>query len=165
MAVLCNDFSTCKCRLLREFVKVSSIRYAFLLYFQLKLLDYIFLLMPIWSNRFIPDTVFLLVSLTFVQAEYRLVRKCITGHIYDSGPVDFTSDLGTQYGLHPAILKMPGSSKLVSWLAKGIASGLDALYLTRFESQCAEYWQALFSSVVSSYLAFTHLLLFVVCFC
>ncbi|XP_016650651.1 PREDICTED: uncharacterized protein LOC103335317 [Prunus mume] len=80
-------------------------------------------------------------------AEYRLVRKCITGHIYDSGPVDFTSDLGTQYGLHPAILKMPGSSKLVSWLAKGIASGLDALYLTRFESQCAEYWQALFSSV------------------
>lgn len=132
--------------------------------FQLKLLDYIFLLMPIWSNRFIPDTVFLLVSLTFVKAEYRLVRKCITGHIYDSGPVDFTSDLGTQYGLHPAILKMPGSSKLVSWLAKGIASGLDALYLTRFESQCAEYWQALFSSVVSSYLAFTHLLS-VVCFC
>ncbi|KAM1002797.1 hypothetical protein FF1_003169 [Malus domestica] len=80
-------------------------------------------------------------------AEYQLVRKCITGHIYDSGPVDFTSDLGTQYALHPTILKMPGSSKLVSWLARGIASGLDALYLTRFESQCAEYWHALFSSV------------------
>ncbi|TQD79334.1 hypothetical protein C1H46_035108 [Malus baccata] len=80
-------------------------------------------------------------------AEYRLVRKCITGHIYDSGPVDFISDLGTQYALHPTILKMPGSSKLVSWVAKGIASGLDALYLTRFESQCAEYWHALFSSV------------------
>ncbi|KAM5549231.1 hypothetical protein ABKV19_000590 [Rosa sericea] len=79
--------------------------------------------------------------------EYRLVRKCITGHIYDSGPVDFTTDLGTHYALHPTILKVPGSSKLVSWVAKGIASGLDALYLTRFESQWAEYWQALYSSV------------------
>ena len=92
-----------------------------------------------------------------LEAKHRLIRRCITGHIYDSGPVDFTSDMGTQYALHPTILKMPGSSKLVSWVAKGIASGLDALYLTRFESQCAEYWHALFSSVVSCHSAFTHL--------
>ncbi|XP_024028956.1 uncharacterized protein LOC112093851 [Morus notabilis] len=79
--------------------------------------------------------------------EYRLVRNCISGNIFDSSPVDFTSDLGTRYALHPTILKVPGSSKLVSWVAKGIASGLDALYLTRFESQRTEYWQALHSSV------------------
>ncbi|XP_059434042.1 uncharacterized protein LOC132167159 isoform X1 [Corylus avellana] len=79
--------------------------------------------------------------------EYQLVRNCVSGHIYDSSPVDFTSDLGTRFTLHPSILKMPGSSKLVSWVAKGVASGLDALYLTRFESQRVEYWQALYSSV------------------
>lgn len=78
---------------------------------------------------------------------YQLVRNCVSGHIYDSSPLDFTSDLGARFGLHPSILKMPGSSKLVSWVAKGIASGLDALYLTRFESQRVEYWQALYSSV------------------
>uniref|UniRef100_A0A803NKP5 TF-B3 domain-containing protein n=1 Tax=Cannabis sativa TaxID=3483 RepID=A0A803NKP5_CANSA len=79
--------------------------------------------------------------------EYRLVRNCISGNIFDSGPVDFTSDLGTRYALHPTIQRMPGSSKLASWVVKGIASGLDALYLTRFESQRTEYWQALYSSV------------------
>lgn len=79
--------------------------------------------------------------------EYRLVRNCISGNIFDSSPVDFTSDLGTRYALHPTIKKMPGSSKLASWVAKGIASGLDALYLTRFESQRTEYWQALYSAV------------------
>lgn len=79
--------------------------------------------------------------------EYRLVRNCVSGHIYDSSPLDFTSDLGARFALHPSILKMPGSLKLVSWVAKGIASGLDALYLTRFESQRVEYWQALYSSV------------------
>ncbi|KAK1586891.1 hypothetical protein Q3G72_007293 [Acer saccharum] len=42
---------------------------------------------------------------------------------------------------------MPGTSKLVSWVAKGIASGLDGLCLTRFDSQRAEYWQPLYSSI------------------
>ncbi|KAL5541109.1 hypothetical protein UlMin_043395 [Ulmus minor] len=79
--------------------------------------------------------------------EYRLVRNCISGNIFDSGPVDFTSDLVTRNALHPTIQKMPGSSRLVSWVAKGIASGLDSLYLTRFECQRSEYWQALYSSV------------------
>ncbi|KAJ6365022.1 hypothetical protein OIU76_029907 [Salix suchowensis] len=43
--------------------------------------------------------------------------------------------------------RMPGPSKFVSWVAKGLASGLDGLYLTRFESQHAEYWQTLYSSI------------------
>ncbi|KAJ6368550.1 hypothetical protein OIU78_001022 [Salix suchowensis] len=79
--------------------------------------------------------------------ESRLVKNCISGHIYDSCPIDFTSDLGARFALHPAIQRMPGPSKFVSWVAKGLASGLDGLYLTRFESQHAEYWQTLYSSI------------------
>ncbi|XP_050210813.1 uncharacterized protein LOC126661092 [Mercurialis annua] len=77
----------------------------------------------------------------------RLLRSCFSGHIYDSSPVDFTSDFGARFALHPTIQQMPGPSKLVSWFAKGVVSGLDGLYLTRFESQRAEYWQTLYSSV------------------
>ncbi|XVF45157.1 hypothetical protein PTKIN_Ptkin02bG0182700 [Pterospermum kingtungense] len=77
----------------------------------------------------------------------QLVRNCVSGQIYDSSPVDFGSDLNAQFALHASIRKMPGPSKLVSWIAKGITSGLDGLYLTGFESQRAEYWQTLYSSV------------------
>ncbi|XP_022726566.1 uncharacterized protein LOC111282647 [Durio zibethinus] len=76
----------------------------------------------------------------------QLVRNCVSGQIYDSSPVDFASDLNAQFALHASIRKMPGPSKLVSWIAKGVASGLDGLYLTGFESQRAEYWQNLYSS-------------------
>ncbi|KAK6938701.1 Protein of unknown function DUF829, TMEM53 [Dillenia turbinata] len=79
--------------------------------------------------------------------EYRLVRDCISGHIYDSSPVDFTSDLGTRFVLHPTVLKISHPPRLALWIAKGIASSLDALFLSRFESQRAEYWQTLYSSV------------------
>ncbi|CAA0362437.1 unnamed protein product [Arabidopsis thaliana] len=77
----------------------------------------------------------------------QLVRTCLSGHVYDSGPLDFTSDLNVKFALHPTIRRMSGPSRLVSWVAKGISSGLDGLYLTRFESQRSEYWQALYSSV------------------
>ncbi|VVA99260.1 unnamed protein product [Arabis nemorensis] len=77
----------------------------------------------------------------------QLVRNCLSGHVYDSGPLDFTSDLNVKFALHPTIRRMSGPSRLVSWVAKGISSGLDGLYLTRFESQRSEYWQALYSSV------------------
>ncbi|KAK2992272.1 hypothetical protein RJ640_020265 [Escallonia rubra] len=79
--------------------------------------------------------------------ECRLVRDCVSGHVYDSAPVDFTSDLGTRFVLHPTVLKMSHPPLLASWIAKGIASSLDALFLSRFESQHAEYWQTLYSSV------------------
>ncbi|CAJ1939429.1 unnamed protein product [Sphenostylis stenocarpa] len=78
---------------------------------------------------------------------YQLLRNCLSGHIYDSGPIDVTSDFGFRFALHPSIAKVPGPSKLVSWVAKSVTSGLDALYLTRFESQAAAHWQALYSSV------------------
>ncbi|CAK9176993.1 unnamed protein product [Ilex paraguariensis] len=79
--------------------------------------------------------------------EYRLVRDCVSGHIYDSTPVDFTSDLGTRFVLHPTVLKMSRPPLLASWIANGISLSLDALFLSRFESQRAEYWQTLYSSI------------------
>ncbi|KAL7207872.1 hypothetical protein ACSBR1_029760 [Camellia fascicularis] len=79
--------------------------------------------------------------------EYRLVRHCVSGHIYDSSPVDFTSDLGTRFVLHPTVLKMSQPPQLASWIANSIASSLDSLFLSRFESQRAEYWQTLYASV------------------
>ncbi|KAE8703135.1 hypothetical protein F3Y22_tig00110474pilonHSYRG00186 [Hibiscus syriacus] len=81
-----------------------------------------------------------------INLERQLIRNCVCGQIYDSGPVDFASDLNAQFALHPSIRKIPGPSKLVSWIVKGVASGLDGLYLTGFESQRAEYWQTLYSS-------------------
>ncbi|XP_048226783.1 uncharacterized protein LOC8278897 [Ricinus communis] len=77
----------------------------------------------------------------------RLVRDCIAGHIFDSSPVDFTSDLGRRFAVHPSVLKMSHPPRILSWMANGISNGLDALFLNRFESQRAEYWQTLYSSV------------------
>ncbi|KAK8706621.1 hypothetical protein V6N13_050177 [Hibiscus sabdariffa] len=82
-----------------------------------------------------------------INPERQLIRNCVCGQIYDSGPVDFANDLNAQFALHPSIRKIPGPSKLVSWIAKGVAASLDGLYLTGFESQRAEYWQTLYSSV------------------
>ncbi|OVA15790.1 Protein of unknown function DUF829 [Macleaya cordata] len=79
--------------------------------------------------------------------DYRLVRDCISGQIYDSSPVDFTSDIGTKFVLHPSVLKMSRPPRFMSWIANGIASGLDTLFLNRFESERADYWQTLYSSV------------------
>ena len=85
----------------------------------------------------------------FLKDDSQLVRNCLSGHVYDSGPLDFTSDLNAKFALHPTIRQMSVPSRLVSWVAKGVSSGLEGLYLTRFESQRSEYWQALYSSVVS----------------
>ncbi|CAA6659445.1 unnamed protein product [Spirodela intermedia] len=78
--------------------------------------------------------------------ECQLVNDCICGQIYDSSPVDFTSDLGTRLILHPTAVRVSEPRKLVSWMAKMVASGLDTLFLSRFEAQRAEYWQTLYSS-------------------
>ncbi|KAL4649685.1 hypothetical protein ACB092_01G032800 [Castanea dentata] len=79
--------------------------------------------------------------------DFQLVRDCISGHIYDSSPADFTSDVGTRFLLHPTILKMSRPPRIASWIVHSIASSLDALFLSRLESQRAEYWQTLYSSV------------------
>jgi hypothetical protein len=78
----------------------------------------------------------------------RLVRNCISGFIYDSCPVDFTSDLGARLAVHPTTLKMSSPPKPFVWAANGIASSLDYVFLNRFESQRAEYWQTLYSTIV-----------------
>ena len=72
--------------------------------------------------------------------------------MYDSGPANVTGDLGARFALHSS--NVPGSSKLVSMVAKGVTSGLDALVLTRFGSQRSEYWETLYSSVVSIHAIF-----------
>ncbi|KAF3957638.1 hypothetical protein CMV_017365 [Castanea mollissima] len=79
--------------------------------------------------------------------DFQLVRDCISGHIYDSSPADFTSDVGTRFLLHPTILNMSQPPRIASWIVHSIASSLDALFLSRLESQRAEYWQTLYSSV------------------
>ncbi|KAF7830641.1 DUF829 domain protein [Senna tora] len=79
--------------------------------------------------------------------DYQLVRDCISGYIFDSSPVDFTSDLGVRFVLHPTVLKISHPPRFASWVANGIASGLDALFLSRFEVQRAEYWQILYSTI------------------
>ncbi|KAM2273592.1 hypothetical protein ACFX1S_043509 [Malus domestica] len=77
----------------------------------------------------------------------RLVKDCIAGHIYDSSPVDFTCDLGAKFVLHPSVLKISKPPRFASWMVHSIASGLNALFLNRFESQRAEYWQTLYSTI------------------
>lgn len=92
-----------------------------------------------------------------MKGEFRLVRDCLSGYIFDSSPVDFTSDLGTKFILHPNVLGMSRPPRLASWIVNGIASSMDALFLKRFESHRAEFWQTLYASVVSV----SHLLLIV----
>ncbi|KAJ1276372.1 hypothetical protein BS78_05G210000 [Paspalum vaginatum] len=79
--------------------------------------------------------------------EYQLVRDCLCGQMYDSSPVDFVSDLGTRFVLHPSVLKMSEPPRLLSWMTKGIASGLDTLFIKKFEEQRKDYWETLYSSV------------------
>ncbi|TVU17489.1 hypothetical protein EJB05_33527 [Eragrostis curvula] len=79
--------------------------------------------------------------------EYQLVQDCLCGQMYDSSPVDFVSDLGTRFILHPSVLKMSEPPRVLSWMAKGVASGLDTLFISKFEEQRKEYWETLYSSV------------------
>ena len=83
-----------------------------------------------------------------LQDEYQLVRDCLCGQMYDSTPVDFVSDLGTRFLLDPSVLKMSEPPRVLSWMAKGVASGLDALFIKKFEEQRKDYWETLYSSVV-----------------
>ncbi|XP_078433201.1 uncharacterized protein LOC144704599 [Wolffia australiana] len=79
------------------------------------------------------------------QDECQLVKDCIWGQIYDSGPIDFTSDLAAQF-LHSTSVRASEPRRIVSWMAKMVTSGLDTLFLSRFEEQRADYWHTLHSS-------------------
>jgi farnesol dehydrogenase len=89
-------------------------------------------------------------TIFMTQDDYQLVKDCISGYIYDSSPVDFTSDMGVRFILHPSVSKVSHPPRFASWIANGIASGLDSLFLNRFESQRAEYWRTLYSTTVSN---------------
>lgn len=62
--------------------------------------------------------------------------------------MDFVSDLGTRFLLDPSVLKMSEPPRVLSWMAKGVASGLDALFINKFEEQRKDYWETLYSSAV-----------------
>ncbi|XP_047316373.1 uncharacterized protein LOC124920027 [Impatiens glandulifera] len=55
--------------------------------------------------------------------------------------------MGMRFILHPTVLQMSSPPPIVKWIVNSISSGLDTLFLTRFESQRADYWQTLYSSV------------------
>lgn len=79
--------------------------------------------------------------------EYKEVKDSICGQIYDSCPVDFTSDIGTRFVLHPSVLKTAHPPRIISWMAKSFAFGLDTIFQKNFEVQRADYWETLYSSV------------------
>lgn len=81
------------------------------------------------------------------SGRYKLIRECITGQIYDSCPVDFISEMGTNFVVHPTILKLSHPPRVLRWGARATSWVLDALFLSRFEAERAEYWQTLYSSV------------------
>lgn len=83
-----------------------------------------------------------------MKDNYQLVKDCLCGQIYDSSPVDFTGDLGTRFILHPTVLKRSHPPRVVSWMAKALASGLSTFFIDRFEGQHADYLQTLYSSAV-----------------
>ena len=78
-----------------------------------------------------------------MQDEIRLVNDNISGQIYDSGPINFNSNLATRLILHPNGIRSTEPRKAASWMAKMVTSGLDTLFLGRFETQRADYWQTL----------------------
>ncbi|KAJ1397408.1 hypothetical protein SESBI_31841 [Sesbania bispinosa] len=64
---------------------------------------------------------------TYNMDDYQLVRDCISGYIYDSSPVDFTSDMGVRFLLHPTVLKVSHPPRFASWIVNRIASENDDL--------------------------------------
>ncbi|KAJ4790661.1 Transmembrane protein 53 [Rhynchospora pubera] len=80
------------------------------------------------------------------QDDYQLVRDCLCGLIFDSSPVDFKSDIGTKFILHPTVLKISRPPRVLSWMAGAVASGLDTLFIRNFEEQRADFWQTLYNS-------------------
>ncbi|GLJ41265.1 hypothetical protein SUGI_0854250 [Cryptomeria japonica] len=81
------------------------------------------------------------------SGSFNLVRKCVAGQIYDSSPIDFISELGANFVVHPTVLKLNHPPRVLRWGAQATAWALDALFLSRFEAQRAEHWQILYSSV------------------
>ncbi|XP_064944193.1 uncharacterized protein LOC103969174 isoform X4 [Musa acuminata AAA Group] len=75
--------------------------------------------------------------------EYRLIRECICGKIYDSATVDFTGKMATRFLHHHTAQRLFSPTKITSWMRKVLTSGLDVVLPSRSEAQHAEYWQSL----------------------
>ncbi|KAH9325093.1 hypothetical protein KI387_005271, partial [Taxus chinensis] len=86
-------------------------------------------------------------EVNFDSGRYELVRKCVAGQMHDSSPIDFISELGTNFVVHPTVLKLNHPPRMLRWGAQATSWALDTLFLGRFEAQRAEYWQTLYSSV------------------
>ncbi|KAL9343003.1 hypothetical protein Peur_063434 [Populus x canadensis] len=68
---------------------------------------------------------------TKVTNPLKVLLLCITVHRLKKNPVDFTSDMGRRSVIHPSVLKMSHPPRILSWMANGFGSGLDALFLYR----------------------------------
>eukprot|EP00252_Welwitschia_mirabilis_P021014 TRINITY_DN5276_c0_g1_i1.p1 TRINITY_DN5276_c0_g1~~TRINITY_DN5276_c0_g1_i1.p1 ORF type:complete len:378 (-),score=48.54 TRINITY_DN5276_c0_g1_i1:356-1489(-) len=79
--------------------------------------------------------------------KYRSIKKCVAGQIYDSTPVDFTSEAGINFCTNPTILKRKTVPRVWRWGIEALSWMLESLFLTRFERMRAEYWQILYSLV------------------
>lgn len=94
-----------------------------------------------------------------LKDEYRLIRECICGQIYDSAPVDFTGKMATRFLHHHTAQRLFSPTKITSWMRKVLTSGLDVVLPSRSEAQHAEYWQSLYSSVaILHFLFWSHFL-------
>ncbi|XP_064944195.1 uncharacterized protein LOC103969174 isoform X6 [Musa acuminata AAA Group] len=72
--------------------------------------------------------------------EYRLIRECICGKIYDSATVDFTGKMATRFLHHHTAQRLFSPTKITSWMRKVLTSGLDVVLPSRSEAQHAEAW-------------------------
>ncbi|XP_042439200.1 uncharacterized protein LOC122024611 [Zingiber officinale] len=86
-----------------------------------------------WQGGHIPD-------------EYRLIRDCVCGQIHDSGPVDFTNESVARFIHHPSAQRLFRLTRITSWAARAMTSGLGNIFASRLEAQRVEYWKTLYSS-------------------
>jgi hypothetical protein len=70
----------------------------------------------------------------------------VAGQIHDSSPVDFVSDVGAKVVRSQFVRKSQKPSIIISWGTKAGAKILDALFLSQFELQRADYWLTMLQS-------------------
>ncbi|CAK9200633.1 unnamed protein product [Sphagnum troendelagicum] len=81
-----------------------------------------------------------------LREKYGAVRACVAGQIHDSSPVDFVSDVGAKVVRSQFVRKSQKPSIIISWGTKAGAKILDALFLSQFELQRADYWLTMLQS-------------------
>eukprot|EP00898_Chlorokybus_atmophyticus_P001773 jgi/Chlat1/2597/Chrsp178S02452 len=79
--------------------------------------------------------------------EARLVRACAAIEVYDSAPIDFRSNLGVKFLTHDVDARTLKGRALAS-AARTAAWMMDAVALSTWEQQRADFWDALENSPV-----------------